>query len=204
MNVCSHMHIGMIVHRSLKRDFGIYLNPAVFCYGSMRPDFSPKHKHIPHYKNDMYESVTQEIVDLTKSDKDIFNSLELADRLGVVCHYLCDFFCYAHSEKFTGTLREHLGYENQLNRYIKQRRMVCNDVNFLADVDLNEDINALLNSLDERYNHYISLESNMGVDMVSSIQACIEVTVQVLYIIVCKAQLSHRATRRALRQKARI
>lgn len=32
-------------------------------------------------------------------------------KLGVIMHYVCDYFCYAHSSVFKGTLRDHIRYE---------------------------------------------------------------------------------------------
>ncbi len=32
-------------------------------------------------------------------------------RLGIIAHYVCDFMCYVHTSRFTGTLKEHREYE---------------------------------------------------------------------------------------------
>jgi hypothetical protein len=31
--------------------------------------------------------------------------------MGVVCHYVCDYFCYSHSPAFQGNLWDHIKYE---------------------------------------------------------------------------------------------
>lgn len=195
MNASSHMHVSAIIRRQLKSEFGIYLPAAVFTYANCRPDFSVKYKKIPHYKPYMYDIIKQELRDLASCDKSKFNSVVLADKLGVICHFICDFFCYAHTEKFEGTLMEHLKYESQLNRYIKKRRMVCSDVDFLIDVDLNTSVEDLLSSLDQRYEDYIGLDASLGFDMVCAVQACVEISARLLYIVASKSQLNRRVNR---------
>ena len=195
LNVYSHLHVSRIVRRYIQREFGVHLPVMTFAYGNMRPDFSPKCKQIPHYKKDMYENIRQEISDLANCEKEKMNRFVLAERLGVICHYLCDFFCYAHSEKFTGSLREHFKYESLLNHYIKQRRRTCEQVNFLADAQITTNLADLLERLDEQYENYIRLQTQPGFDMVCALQACIEVTVRVLAIIICKSQVSTRVHR---------
>ena len=51
-------------------------------------------------------------------DSDVPNP-DLSVRLGIVCHFLTDFFCFAHTNGFTGTMREHIRYEKELDRYLR-------------------------------------------------------------------------------------
>lgn len=90
---------------------------AAFCLGSMAPDLSPiqfKHKH-------MYEISSEYIfsnMDKLQSKKKI--GIFSAYGLGKSIHYLCDFCCYTHRLERDETLKEHMRYEMELNRYIKE------------------------------------------------------------------------------------
>ena len=42
--------------------------------------------------------------------------------LGVVMHYVCDFSCYVHTDRYTGTLKEHRAYEEAQAAFIGRQR----------------------------------------------------------------------------------
>lgn len=42
--------------------------------------------------------------------------------LGVVMHYVCDFSCYVHTDRYTGTLKEHRAYEEAQEAFIGRQR----------------------------------------------------------------------------------
>lgn len=190
LNSYSHLHVSAIILKKLKSEYGICLPAVVFSTANCRPDYSIKYKRHPHYKDDMYGIIQQMLRELAQSNKAKMNRVFLADRLGVICHYLCDFFCYAHTERFQGGLKEHIRYEAELNHYIKQRRHICESVNFLSGMQLSSSIDDVLQRLDDHLQDYYSLSISCGFDMVCAIQACMEVLVQMLYIVICKRQLN--------------
>lgn len=96
----------------------INLNKTAFRTGSILPDFSPYHKCIKHYKDKSFTFVEKSIDNLGNS-KDI-NDLSL--RLGIISHYLADYFCYPHFNNMTFTSKDilgHIGYERELDKYIR-------------------------------------------------------------------------------------
>lgn len=190
MNSYSHVHVSVIILRKLKSEYGIYLPATIFSMANLRPDYSIKYKRLPHYQEDMYDIIQQMLRELAQSNKLKMNRLFLADRLGVICHYLCDFFCYAHTKHFKGGLKEHIRYEAELNHYIKKRRHICESVDFLSGTQLSDSVEDMIKRLDERLQDYYTLSTSHGFDMVCAIQACMEITVQMLYIIICKNQLN--------------
>ena len=42
--------------------------------------------------------------------------------LGVVMHYVCDFSCYVHTDRYTGTQKEHRAYEEAQAAFIGRQR----------------------------------------------------------------------------------
>ena len=42
--------------------------------------------------------------------------------LGMVMHYVCDFSCYVHTDRYTGTLKEHRAYEEAQAAFIGRQR----------------------------------------------------------------------------------
>ena len=42
--------------------------------------------------------------------------------LGVVMHYVCDFSCYVHTDRYTGTLKEQRAYEEAQAAFIGRQR----------------------------------------------------------------------------------
>ena len=51
------------------------------------------------------------------------NSVWLSFCSGVLSHYICDFFCYAHTDVFKGKVREHIKYEK--SQVVRAEEMLC-------------------------------------------------------------------------------
>lgn len=114
----THIYIADRVLDQIKGD-NINLNKQAFRTGSILPDFSPYHKCVKHYKDKSFTFVDKSIARLEDS-KDI-NDLSL--RLGIISHYLADYFCYPHFNNMTFTSKDilcHIKYERELNKYIEK------------------------------------------------------------------------------------
>lgn len=63
-----------------------------------------------------------------------FSVSRLSQELGVICHFLCDFFCVAHSERweFKHSLNKHVTYERELGAFAKDvdlSKIKCGTIN---------------------------------------------------------------------------
>jgi hypothetical protein len=102
-------------------DKTININKNKFCYGSVLPDFSPTYAFIPHYKEDSLAFIISSIKTVKCAlDKRALSADVLSLQLGIITHYLMDFFCYAHNDKHMDQLPHHFFYELNLHHHFKR------------------------------------------------------------------------------------
>ena len=110
----SHVLIAKGLYRFLSEE--VVVDRKAFIYGNVKPDL-PTHKH-GHHTLDKYldtvNSYSEELMD------DEVAVREFSVRLGEICHYVCDFFCYYHLEEEIHNKRlRHFLYELKLHHQLK-------------------------------------------------------------------------------------
>lgn len=168
----------------------IVLPESAFVLGNIRPDYSIKYKKTPHYKKDMYPAVEAMIADIATSARYKLNAYVLAYCLGIICHYLCDFFCYAHNEHFFGSKPDHFKYESLLYNLLKSKRKVIGQCDF--SVEHNLKVDRVFYNLNSIYRDYIECEQQPCVDLAYSMTACLNVLIPLVEIVLGKEQITHR------------
>lgn len=120
MTPSTHIKIAKIALEQIKGR-SIYLNEKAFILGNVVPDFSPYHKIIRHYQENSFEY-------LVRAVSDVIETKELGEKsfkLGIICHYISDYFCYPHfnNMKFSSKdIMEHIMYEKDLEIFSKSYR----------------------------------------------------------------------------------
>ena len=189
MNSYSHIRIGRIVLNKLQHKYGISLPTVAFLWANCKPDYSIKYKKIPHYKKSMekeFKLLVEEVLLYKWDNKNIFL---IADRLGVICHFICDFFCYAHSPSFSGGLKGHISYEAKVNKFIKENPALLENWASFDNCLGNKTIEDLLYWFDRRYERYILTPNNAACDVEFSIGVSLELTSRLLDLILCNSQV---------------
>ncbi|MDO4711968.1 MAG: zinc dependent phospholipase C family protein [Peptostreptococcaceae bacterium] len=126
MFVQSHKIMADHIYHYVEEHSGLSLNLLRFRAGNMSPDLPLYHSHLKHYKHQNFEYILDMVQKLSES-KPLSNVGALKNysyKLGVICHYLCDYFCYPHHNRryFHDKLGEHLKYERDLHKVIKKFR----------------------------------------------------------------------------------
>lgn len=104
--------------------YGVKLKKYNLIYGSIKPDVSILFPKYPHYINDSLDSLCESVDMIIKSTH---NQREVETRafsreLGVVLHYMTDFFCMVHNDvngKKHPTNYKHIAYEQNFQNKIK-------------------------------------------------------------------------------------
>ncbi len=91
-----------------------------FYLGSILPDCVPSFITRKHCIEDTFEILRDEIVKIT-DDYDVDRGITgyYCRHLGVITHYIADYFTFPHNEAFNGSLREHCSYEKNLIHALK-------------------------------------------------------------------------------------
>lgn len=97
MMFTTHLHVGNILYKRIeKNDAGCFkINRMLFMYGNIKPDVT-KMVFVPHQHAKTEELFVRQMAivrDESKSDK------ERSVALGVVSHFICDYFCKFHAKK---------------------------------------------------------------------------------------------------------
>lgn len=110
MRLKSHIKIANITLNVIKEDNEVKINKVAYLFGSIAPDLNvafPKHSikyTIKRWKRRLKR--------LEKRHPEMIKSFTL----GVIMHYICDYFCYVHNIKSHGP--KHVMYERELNKYL--------------------------------------------------------------------------------------
>jgi hypothetical protein len=87
----------------------------------------PKYKFKKHYFDESIDMIVEKIGYLSSlTMKEVYYDITIgkfSEELGVICHFLCDFFCAPHyyrwEFKSTCAIKQHMKYENKLAKLSK-------------------------------------------------------------------------------------
>lgn len=101
------------------------INKKRFIWGNIKPDCASKYKFKKHYYDESITMILDKVKELASlSVGDIYYSFgkkKFSEELGVVCHFLCDFFCVPHNQRweFKHSMKKHVVYEKNLASFAK-------------------------------------------------------------------------------------
>ncbi|MBO5197374.1 MAG: zinc dependent phospholipase C family protein [Lachnospiraceae bacterium] len=110
----SHISLAGYLMNNMKVE-GLREHRKAFMIGSILPDCVPSFLTKRHTINETFEILRNEIRRITEdynAEKGINGYY--CRHLGVITHYIADYFTFPHNETFRGTIREHCVYEKEL------------------------------------------------------------------------------------------
>lgn len=117
----THFIIAKSVASNIDTNKSFFINEKNFVYGNMKPDLTSKYFFKTHYLDESLEMILSKITYLCNltlnSLSKYFSVTRFSQEIGVICHFLCDFFCVAHSERWrmTYSMSKHIKYERELD-----------------------------------------------------------------------------------------
>ncbi|MDS0528419.1 zinc dependent phospholipase C family protein [Clostridium sp. SHJSY1] len=102
-----------------------FIDKKKFIWGNIKPDYVSKYKLKKHFYDESIDMIFKKIYFLSNlTSQEIYYNYgvkKFSAELGVVCHFLCDFFCFAHSERWRlkSDLKKHVTYEQKLAKMAK-------------------------------------------------------------------------------------
>lgn len=120
MNTNSHITIGKTAAVILKKK-GIMLDKSAFVFGNVQPDFTPKLLVEPHVASYCEVQIKKRLASILNFSLTTMNrfSTEQSRELGCLCHFIADYFCFAHNAQFTKGTIAHAIYEAKLHKRIR-------------------------------------------------------------------------------------
>lgn len=183
MFIPTHILIASDVFYGIKENSIIKLDYFSFLYGNIKPDIDNTLISIPHYKKASFDFV-MDIVDSIKFETlpTYYEQLRtFSMNLGIVNHYLADFFCYAHNNNKMDKFIPHFLYEHNLAAKFSKtdlKRICRSSIDFAANTQRID----IRSYIENKYNDYLNIEPSLNKDILYSVEICSAVS----YLIVKK------------------
>ncbi|MCD8357566.1 MAG: zinc dependent phospholipase C family protein [Clostridia bacterium] len=115
MDSVSHTTVAHYLLDYVEKTDGVSFDRKAFCFGNLKPDLKGEYLTKRHYPSLMFDEVMQRIRDFVQNFHICeHNGAKLSEELGVICHYITDFFSFPHNDDIYGrSLLAHYIYEKQ-------------------------------------------------------------------------------------------
>ncbi|MGG7059280.1 zinc dependent phospholipase C family protein [Clostridium nigeriense] len=165
MMMNTHKALANVFIENVEDNKRFLISSGHFVWGNIKPDSVSKYKFKKHYIDESFDMIVKKIEllsSLTLDDIYIRYSIgKFNQELGVICHFLCDYFCVPHFQRWEfkspGAVKDHVLYENDLNKYAK----LCT---IRQDINTNlksEDIRKYIENLQKEYEGNVSYEKDL-------------------------------------------
>lgn len=185
----THKIIASHIFDNIYNIYGIELNKKKLLKGSVAPDVLPQYKIHRHYKDESLNYVVNEIVKLIFISKALdFNEIIdpirmniLSYNLGALSHYLSDFVCLPHAQRWTFKkhLIKHVNYESKLNEYatyhdFKKNIITVNDLDMFKTkvIKLKPIIKNYIEEVIKEYSFYSGYKGDLDYALSLSLKIC--------------------------------
>lgn len=176
MMTLSHMLISKKVFSAISDCLDIKLNEKALTYGCIKPDLVPRLRAIPHNKekssdfiNEIFEELRKQELPKSKEELKIFSI-----NLGVILHYIADFFCFAHNCRYYDPQWPHFVYENNLALAFAFSDLdkICADAICSINGQHIKSKGWFREYLDSKHGEYLHSRQNMASDVKFSMEVC--------------------------------
>ncbi len=176
MLMASHTLIGKTISETLSGNLNIRLDESGFKYGCIKPDIVPRLRAIPHYMDCSMDF-------LIESMETLYNGALITSpgalktfsiELGVVTHYVADYFCFAHNHHRYSFIPLHMIYENKLAQELAKTdlKTLCGKFLYTAEALEICDRNDWRNYLVKNYRDYLYSRECIGDDIRYTMKTC--------------------------------
>ena len=143
------------------------------------PDIAPSLLRLSHFKKDIYDLVMEKAAFLAEHGESL-SRYQFSRQMGILCHFMSDFFCYAHAEYFSGSKVGHLKYEILMQFFGYRRRSMLHAVDYLSQAAAFDRSMALYERINLLHEQYAAICPSYGVDFVYSITACVQLMMEMM------------------------
>ncbi|MGG5461946.1 zinc dependent phospholipase C family protein [Clostridium sp. B9] len=161
----THLEIGENTFKVINGRGKKILNHKSFLKGNVLPDISPKYRLKKHGRKQFENIIKEKISYLTSlTTEDILNNLgkeKFSIELGVICHFLCDFFSLPHDEEWgfkESVTLKHVMYEKRMQKALSEKKIVMEDsYKILGNADYKSFLHKSLFKYRKKYGHHNDL-----------------------------------------------
>lgn len=169
----THKIIANLIYDDVYTEHNVKLNKTQLVYGSIKPDIYSGMPKLKHFKPQSFSVICNDISALSSSQTENNRAAiaRLSQKIGVVTHYVADYFCVPHNDRSTYQhhIINHIQYENQLHLMYKETNL-----RKTATIDQwldFSDVRRVMNYLDQLHNAYSNRNESLLNDLNGSLQA---------------------------------
>ena len=116
----SHISLSGYLVREMKLE-ELALHKKAFYLGAVLPDLNPNMVRNPHEISVAFEKLGEDVRSaVEKGRKGNYNARVLWRKIGMIIHYIADFFTFPHNSSYDGNLKDHCLYERDLKYLIRE------------------------------------------------------------------------------------
>ncbi|HHX55510.1 MAG TPA: zinc dependent phospholipase C family protein [Clostridiales bacterium] len=155
-----------------------------FLFGSVLPDCTPSFFTKRHTITGTFETLKERILEITDNyDYSQGINSEFCRHLGVVTHYIADYFTFPHNSIFKGSMKEHIGYEFKLMDYLKEYLVRKETDIFLLNGSNFNSVDKICDFIKNKHDEYIKVIKEVPMDCYYIVQLCVKVVESILQIL---------------------
>ena len=156
----THLEIGENTFNTIEGRGRNLIDKKSFLKGNVLPDISPKYRLKKHGRKQFEEIIEEKIANLSGlSSDEIINNLgkeKFSIELGVICHFLCDFFSLPHDEEWgfkESVTLKHVLYEKNLHKVFTRDMIIKDSYKILGNSNYNLFFKNALRKYRDLYGH---------------------------------------------------
>lgn len=165
--------MGRYLYKYFRDNLDVRMKKGTFVLWNVMPDIAPSLLRLSHFKKDIYDLVMEKAQYLAQEGENM-SAWEYSKQMGILCHFMSDFFCYAHAEYFDGGKIAHFKYEIVMQLFGYRRRGMLHAVDLISNAAAVDQSLALYEQINELHAQYRKIDPSCGVDFVYSLTACVE------------------------------
>lgn len=159
-----------------------------FYLGSILPDCKPSFLTVRHEMEGTFPMVQQEMKRLVEQRKDFqINTRVFYRNLGEIIHYIADYFTFPHNAHYTGSLKDHCAYEQQLKislkEYIESGEAFRNCVWIRENACILNSTEAICDFIQMAHDRYVKIKNTVEGDCRQIVALCHQVVEAILLLI---------------------
>lgn len=183
MFAVTHKMIAQKVFDALNEELGIVLDRKSLLHGSIAPDLYPSMLFKSHGKKSSFEfvqrkiqSLAEEVIPANRKGLSVFSL-----KLGIIIHFVSDYFCKAHNESRYDNMLLHYIYERKLKRYFSRWINEYHAAAAFKKLTSWKPCDNIVELIEEKHREYTSLKSSLSMDMEYSIYVSTQVALNLIY-----------------------
>lgn len=156
----THLEIGENTFNTIEGRGRNLIDKKSFLKGNVLPDISPKYRLKKHGRKQFEEIIEEKIANLSRlSSDEIIDNLgkeKFSIELGVICHFLCDFFSLPHDEEWgfkESVTLKHVLYEKKLHKVFTRDMIIKDSYKILGNSNYNLFFKNALRKYRDLYGH---------------------------------------------------